>query len=910
MFSIGKIIASVHNILSPSKTMSNSESMDTFAARLASFDVAHPATKRRTSNAKGAKTLKWPHQNPSASAVSSMPTARTRADEQLAYAGFFYQPTSTSPDKATCFTCGSGVDGWDSDDDPVTEHLALCPYCSWAITLNVERQIEAGSGELEDPTSEKMLQAREGTFGKKWPHDSKRGWVCKSQKVCSNFEMTSRRIEAKCPRWPKQAGTTVQPQRAMILSNVPTVAWDSMDGNQRTNHCECSLVFGYLTDEKSEEHQKRTPGCAFFTMATGKVAKGAKAKKSRASKASRLSTQSIATAVDDHNMDLGLEEGNSNMTIATDAAIASTAAKAKRPTKAKKGKGKAASKTAKAKVTEELASSFIEPEDDDFAVKVDVPLIKETRGKKRKSAVMEHDAEDQVAAPPKRRATRTRSSVIQLDPQAEPITADFDVVMIDAEEAFEPASLASKTRKQSGRKRSSSTTRKASIMSTASKASLRLAIPADDEIDAALELDLDRPLTDDEVVNVDDVQPTKGRRNTRSKLAPRTSKASMARVRKATRESAMEATQTYDTEAENPRSVIDQESCSSLVEDTVKPIKSKKIRPGQKQSDTAKASMDDMAETTDEATLVPSAEESVAPKVQHHLRDLTPELDPPKKKAARSRKPSRQINPLTIGASELPTSQGMTSNEISATNKQDTQDVDVTQVIPAPVQSKPVKKPRVASKKLPSSRIVSSSTQNGNTVLPSSDTITATTTTTTTELSNTDPISHMQLLPAAAFTGAADTHAPTHAPRTGLSSPTPSPQASDAENQAPSQRPARTRPPLLAGSPSPARTPLSTPRARATGLRTTFAWTSADVERAVCGTPHAGADDEDKENACGPDLTSAEQAMTVEEWIARNAEREAEALRMECERVVGRFESEGVRALKSLEGIVCVEEMR
>jgi hypothetical protein len=55
------------------------------------------------------------------------------------------------------------------------------------------------------------------------------------------------------------------------------------------------------------------------------------------------------------------------------------------------------------------------------------------------------------------------------------------------------------------------------------------------------------------------------------------------------------------------------------------------------------------------------------------------------------------------------------------------------------------------------------------------------------------------------------------------------------------------------------------------------------------------------------DLTSPEKSMTVEEWIKFNAERGAERLRNDCERLVGRFESEGNRALKALEGIVCQE---
>lgn len=54
-------------------------------------------------------------------------------------------------------------------------------------------------------------------------------------------------------------------------------------------------------------------------------------------------------------------------------------------------------------------------------------------------------------------------------------------------------------------------------------------------------------------------------------------------------------------------------------------------------------------------------------------------------------------------------------------------------------------------------------------------------------------------------------------------------------------------------------------------------------------------------------LTSPEKSMTVEEWIKYNAKEGEEKLRNECERLVGRFESEGNRALRALEGIICEE---
>lgn len=56
-------------------------------------------------------------------------------------------------------------------------------------------------------------------------------------------------------------------------------------------------------------------------------------------------------------------------------------------------------------------------------------------------------------------------------------------------------------------------------------------------------------------------------------------------------------------------------------------------------------------------------------------------------------------------------------------------------------------------------------------------------------------------------------------------------------------------------------------------------------------------------------LTSPEKKLTVEQWIQANAQRGEEKLRNECERLVGKFEDQGVRALRVLEGIVCAERL-
>ena len=102
---------------------------------------------------------------------------------QLAAAGFYYHPTPSCPDNVVCYLCRSSLDGWEETDDPIDEHLSHSRSCGWAICAFAEGAIENGYRDLADPLSEGMLEARRMTFAAGWPHENKRGWLCKTQKV-------------------------------------------------------------------------------------------------------------------------------------------------------------------------------------------------------------------------------------------------------------------------------------------------------------------------------------------------------------------------------------------------------------------------------------------------------------------------------------------------------------------------------------------------------------------------------------------------------------------------------------------------------------------------------------------------------------------------------------------------------
>ena len=87
------------------------------------------------------------------------------------------------------------------------------------------------------------------------------------------------------------------------------------------------------------------------------------------------------------------------------------------------------------------------------------------------------------------------------------------------------------------------------------------------------------------------------------------------------------------------------------------------------------------------------------------------------------------------------------------------------------------------------------------------------------------------------------------------------------------------------------------------GLQSTTPWTAVDMD--MIFSPGG-----EKENSVakllrrGSDLTSPEKRMTVEEWIYHNAGLAEQKLKHECEAMVSKFESEGSRAMRVLEGLV------
>ena len=594
--------------------------------------------------------------------------------------------------------------------------------------------------------------------------------------------------------------------------------------------------------------------------------------------------------------------------------------------------------------------AYLEPEDDDFSVKVDqspepLPISKKRPSDhvSKETKVNESEADAVVEPSRKRLRTRARSSVISNQEQNTTI-----VSQPEESSAIDPEALSSKAAPTKGKKvtkkRATSRSQRTSALSNASKASLRVAGPNDVELDAALELDLERPLTDDEVdPSATTISVSKGRRLTRANPGQKAPTASVAPTRRTTRASTVTAA---DSEMNFNRTNVDE----GLV-DTNDPSPQVTSSPGKallknrETKDGIKTSKQNQARTDIDASQHENAVEpqttsqlcgeasegetkpgntrtrqatrqkskrtthgSTLPVAQGHpvdreslLRDQTAVDDSGHETDASTATQSRRgkKKPVTKGRKHVQRSQPQNQNIEDVVHPQDTKDLATDDMEAAQVEEE-VKLPKTAANKKGKKPAKSSK----KAIKPREG-----------------------VKPAAAkFT---DGHPPTIASpqdvRVSVASddhatPAGSPHSSDVENQPPSSMPSSARPPLTGFSPPLSRstrlpltasTPVRSPSKNTfSKLHSTMPWTALDLEMIFSGSPA-----EDKENlafALGADadlctLTSPEKGMTVEQWIQFNAQRGEEKLRVECERLVSKFEGEGMRALRTLEGIECIE---
>ncbi|KAG0158633.1 hypothetical protein PDIDSM_6148 [Penicillium digitatum] len=454
--------------------------MDTFAARLASFDIVLKPEKRRSSGTKTPKAITWPPQRPSPA--------------ELAHAGFYYKPYETNPDNTTCFECHRALDGWEEDDNPITEHLKHAPDCGWAIMMDLQ-QSSSNPASIEDPTGDRITQARLATFGTAWPHDGKEGWVCQSDKMVEGGWYF-------CPT-------------------------DESNDLASCVYCKLSLDGWEPKDDPFDEHYRRSSDCSFFVFAQppGTKAKSTRAKKSRVSKASsRLSTQSVGL--------VSSEAPDMEMDDYTDQSIISQATTKSKSTK-KAAKSKSKGSKARKEESAEMESQ-VEADTEEVTQPEPIKPKRSGRGTKRDSedikdepnsfGMQERELSQPPAEPPaKRRAKKTRSSSITRNYNYK----HSDIAMADAEPVNDAASLEEHNRGRKLTKKRASKAYKISDVPFSSNSQSDRRAPRDSEIEAeikaGLEADIPQPVGSEPEIEAEPAEQraSKKKSTKKSKAAPK-----------------------------------------------------------------------------------------------------------------------------------------------------------------------------------------------------------------------------------------------------------------------------------------------------------------------------------------------------------------------------------------------------
>lgn len=836
--------------------------METFAARLASFDtVIYP--EGRTSGAKHAQPISWPYDRPS-------PT-------ELAKAGFYYNPYTTNPDNTTCFLCNRALDGWEEDDDPTTEHLKHAGDCGWAIMMDILRRSN-DPDEIEDPTSDRIVEARRSTFATGWPHEGKRGWVCQSEKM----------VEGGWYFCPSEEG-----------DDLATCAY-----------CNLSLDGWEPKDVPYDEHYRRSPNCAFFAFARsrGKKTKGSRSKKTRGSKSSRLSNQSVSSVVSEApTVDLDDRMDQSIMS--------QSSTKPKASKKPSKPRGKKTNKTDTGDADSHMSMESTDP-------KPEGPRTKRTtKGKKRPSDEVEKDELDGVHSenlsqpepPVKRRATRSRSSAIQ---QQYGIDENMDNSRMTEVQEEPLAEEKPKKNRKTTKKDSSSKTKKASETLLSNKPASRPRF-GNSELDRELEADLELENSHAEEQSEYNVnKPSKSKSNKVSKTVIEESA------------SATDAAADDEQTSKGGHDEMEVEKTELSPEKT----KPNKGNSKQKAAKKPKEQTGSNREASEAGTSPGPDADNAGTNYDHHdsfvsveiisrdpLREPTAEsihgdtTEKTQKKRSSAGKGKQAKRPTEEGEwtreSSVPGDAGKLESRGSMKKQMSEEKKDN---IPEPEQGaqEPEEENVVKQYRHRRSSKVPPKTAERYSDLPQeqhfADSIARS------RVSNindrveetsifADRLSTVSPLPP----GSATTKSPF--------------QSSDAENHPPSvtfSKASVSRTPFLSSPeqqkvwiPVAAGTPSPSKRIANSGhLQTSYPWKPIDIDEML----FAGASDKENDDIDGilnvkGSLSSPEKRMTVEEWIIWNAKNGEERLRRECERLVSHFEREGGRALRALEGIECTD---
>ncbi|KAL9030087.1 MAG: hypothetical protein Q9196_001750 [Gyalolechia fulgens] len=899
--------------------------METFEARFRSFHVVHASNKKRTSNSKGAGKLKWPHQSP--------------APVQLAKAGFYYKPTSSTPDNTTCYLCHSNLDGWEENDDAIGEHINLSPNCGWAALARIEQDIEEGNQEQQDPMDESLLNARKMTFGAGWPHEDKRGWLCKTQKKTTRGKKGR---PSKTSRLSTQSNfTTASNDISMIDVNIHQ--GNSSLGQEPESVGTCKPTKGAkkgVKGKKGASKSKRKPSTSAQeeAMAGSDIAEP------------EDETLEVKTEHEPWQRRNGKKRKSDEMSIDENATQAEVHVDHTRQLPPTKRRATRSSVSHANKASNLSLAAYPEDEshmsDTENMAMHSIPLPKKAaKGRSKRGSASVRNASAT--------STASKASLRAIVPNDEEIDAaleaDLDRPLTDDEVESDASAAVPKTKT-----RRLTRTRPGSRKVTASTASVRRttrasAIIIEGESMAsmdtpaynldgenvkepnAVEIDLTEIDHAKQEIIAEMDKHNSPKANTRARAPLKASKAISKDVATVAdghdlygmhgiqQESSVTKSSTKEP-ASPPETTlrISEVSAGGIVGDEVSELNSSGIAPvdvNEGSAEVNEASAAIKGGSADE-THAGRTKQSRARKVGRPRNAVAKKGKAVKKCIAASRELDEGVQAET-GQTERNSPVVVSANIEDPDNQESTKESTLPEYpededgIPSTASEQAATSQRASEMPPLETALVEGLLPIEGSAMTADGTQVAIGIVTPTDSQGQDE----------------GQKTPVRSPPPGVQASsvqatpkmvTTSPQSSDAENQPPSSRPSALRPPLLTQTPSKTRTariplapttPTASPSKRnISRLQTTLPWESIDFEE-IFNSPLAG-----KENllaggvdGIGQVLSSPEKDLTVEEWIRWKAKRGEERLREDCEKLVGRFEGEGVRALKTLEGIVCTE---
>ena len=739
------------------------------------------------------------------------------------------------------------LDGWESQDVPLQEHLAHSAHCSYALSLSVSDKAEE-----RDPMCPELVDARTSTFGDMWPHEHKKGWKPKVKQMV-------------------EAGWTFDPSPA------------DEDG-ATCFYCNMSLDGWEPKDSPLEEHRRREPNCLFFALmdrCKSTRRKGGRGRASTASKASRLSTQSVQSTFSEAPSLMSLGDAGPQLdvedSIALDTTISSDAGKGrKKTTKAKKKTSRQAS--VEPSVQYPTLQDAPQAEDDIYEVPIDdepVSVIeqpKPKRGRKPKN-VQDSTIIDDSMAEPAQKPTRGRKKAKEPSP---PVEASLDESQLQAElqEAAEDAVVAQSPSIKSGRgvKRTSDGLEKPLLVqdetideqptkvkkvakSTKAKKTKKAAKETQDEVEDSIAA----------------TQPEDKPKRTRSK---KTKKAEPEPEPEAEPEAVAKPAIDAQTESFIPVDIEKEQEPEEAFERNFEIADSDAGLDNQVQAE-AQEQLEE--EEFDQENLEPTVDAEENQTLDHHEQQDEDVLD-------------EEFDDLENVEPEEGTADEVVANEVDAEDEEQSASIAPT---PAAEEFEPSPTPEVKRHSAASMSSVRRSVIQRATSEEVEESVHST------PRSARSP----QQSDAENQPPSSSTHAPPTAQKI---APVLSAMNSAIQPKEIFASPTKTtRVPLAASTPN--RSPIRRSPSKFGRLTSTTTWEPVDLESVFFPDSENETGDADdvfnKLLEVGGALTSQEKKMTVEEWIRSRAELGELKLKNECERMVMLFEKEGNRGLAALSGI-------